>query len=87
MESRPILPHDVKIVFLVGCAVSALVLPFVARMDRGPRDAWLWRGGEDDSVRGAIARPDGTFRKYSKAVWLTYILIFAIIVWFLPEPR
>jgi hypothetical protein len=77
----------VKIVFLAGCAALALMLLFATRMDRGSRDAWLWRGGESDSLRNAVVRPDGTFRKSSKAVWLASLLIFALIVWFLPEPR
>ena len=76
-----------KIVFLVGCAGFALMVLAVDRLDRGSRDAWLWRGGEHDSFRNAIVRPDGTFRKYAKRAWLAYILVFALIVWFLPESR
>ncbi len=86
-EAQTTLPLEVKAFFLVGCAVFAIMVLFLTRGDRGARDAWFWRGGTEDLARRALLRPDGTFRKHSKMVWLAWIVVFALIVWFLPGTK
>jgi hypothetical protein len=71
-----------KVAFTVAlCLVLAVVLLFVKRGDRGPRDAHWWRGGERDPVRRLLLRSDGQFRPGSKLGIAVFFLAFIVLLW------
>ena len=79
------MPVNVKIIFTVVALVFAVpFLALVARGDRGPADSWFWRGGSNDSFRKLIMRPDGSLRKYTKALWAAFMVAWLCVIWLLP---
>jgi hypothetical protein len=78
------MPVGVKIIFTVVIGLFTLFFVlFVNRGDRGAADAHVWRGGERDGLRQSIMRPDGKFRRYTKALVVTYLMVFLGAIWLL----
>lgn len=79
------MPVGVKIIFTVAALLFGAFLALVDRGDRGPADSWFWRGGSNDSFRRLILRPDGSWRKYTKAVWAALVVAWLCVIWLLPS--
>jgi hypothetical protein len=78
------MPLGVKIAFTVVMGLFTLVFVlFVSRGDRGAADAHVWRGGERDGLRQSIMRSDGKFRRYTKPLVVTYLVVFLGAIWLL----
>lgn len=73
---------SLKTAFTVAlCVVLAIVVLFVKRGDRGPREVHWWRGGERDPVRRLLLRSDGQFRPGAKLGIATFVLVFIVLLW------
>jgi hypothetical protein len=77
-------PLGGKIVFTAAIGLFLVIFVFaVNRGDRASVDARFWRGGERDGIRQLMMKPDGTFRRYTKAVVVTWLIAFVSAMWIL----
>ena len=80
------MPVGVKLIITVAALISAVpFLALVDKSDRGIGDSWFWRWGSNDSFRSAFMKPDGTLKKYTKAVWATFMVAWLCLIWLLPS--
>ena len=70
-----------KLVFTIISVLAAVVICLIDPQGDNAGPDSLWRLGKRDPIRNLICKPDGTFRRFTKAGILLWFAACLAILW------